>query len=226
MSSDTPPSRAPSPRYLHRVGRAIARGVGKPRVWLLFLAVAGGWPIARAVLTPLPPPLPVYGTLPEFLLTDQFGEARGAGDLRGRVWVAGFVFTRCPTTCPVLTSTMLEIQRRAKHLGSSFRLVSISVDPARDTPEVLAAYARASHARQDSWSFLTGDPAAIRRLVVQDFKLALDDAAPGSPEPILHSTRLVLVDQKLGIRGYYDSTDPAAIDVLLRDAGMLANRGR
>jgi protein SCO1/2 len=187
--------------------------------------VAGGWPIARAVLTPLPPPLPLYSTLPEFLLTDQFGEPRGAGDLRGRVWVAGFVFTRCPSTCPVVTATMLDVQRRAKHLGNSFRLVSISVDPAHDTPERLAEYAQASHVRPQSWFFLTGDPDVIRRLVVKDFKLALDDAPPDSVEPILHSTRLVLVDQKMGIRGYYDSTDPAAMDNLLRDAGLLANRG-
>lgn len=227
MPPDTPvPPHAESPRPLDRVGQALYRLVGRPVFWLLFLALAGGWPIARAILTPLPPPLPVYSTLPEFLLTDQFGEPRGAGDLRGRVWVAGFVFTRCPTTCPILTATMLDVQRRAKHLGNAFRLVSISVDPAHDTPEVLAEYARVRQVRQQSWFFLTGDPAAIRQLVGKDFKLALGDAPADSPETILHSTHLVLVDQKLGIRGYYDSTDPAAIDVLLRDAGMLANRGR
>ena len=86
----------------------------------------------RTVSIRLPPPLPVISRVPNFQLTDQYGQPHGSDQLRGRVWVANFVFTRCPTICPELTRQMGKVQHRARGLGDAFRLVSFSVDPEHD----------------------------------------------------------------------------------------------
>ena len=206
-------------------GELVRRLVGRPAFWITFVGILVALPILRAVLTPLPPKLPVIETLPAFELTDQHGDPRGSEDLRGKVWVAGFIFTRCTTVCPVLTTVMTDVQHRAKNLGETFRLVSITVVPEHDTPEVLQEYADAHHARTHSWAFLTGPPATVRELVAHGFKVASGGSESGNVEDVFHDTHLVLVDQSLRVRGFYDSNDPKAVDRLLRDAGLLANRG-
>jgi protein SCO1/2 len=217
--SGAPP--APPGREDDRLGRLV----GRWWFWVAFVLVAFSWPIVRAVTTELPPPLPVLATVPEFTLTSQHGKPFGSEDLRGRVWLAGFVFTRCPTVCPALTTHMVGIQRRARHLQDAFYLVSFSVDPDYDTPEVLAEYARLMRAKDANWAFLTGPTADMQRVVKDGMKIAMEGAGPDAkPEEVVHGTYLVLVDQQLRIRGYYDSSDPERVDQLLRDAGMLANR--
>ena len=169
------------------------------------------------------PELPTLGQVPAFELSNQEGKRVAESTLRGSVWVAAFMFTRCPTICPRITRRMRGLQERAAQTGTSLRLVSISVDPDNDTPEVLREYARRFSADTRSWSFLTGDFASIQKIAVDGFKLALEGRADaGAPDlGILHGSHLVLVDRELRIRGYYRTEEDAATDALLADAKRL-----
>jgi len=166
---------------------------------------------------PPSPGLPGYAIVPSFTLIDQTGQAFSSTRLIGEVWIADFIFTSCAGTCPQMTEKMRFLQRR---LPAGIRLVSISVDPIRDTPTVLAEYARRAGAENGRRHFLTGSPETIEKLVQQGFRLSY--AEGGDPkEPITHSVRLVLVDRDGKIRRYYDSTDPKAIEQLIQEATQL-----
>ena len=179
------------------------------------VAALGGWFVLRG----RPGPLPILGTVPDFSLAERGGSAVRAADLAGHVWIADFIFTRCPDFCPALTARMAGLQKVVPAGGDPVRLVSFSVDPAHDTPEVLREYA--SRAGADAgWLFLTGPRDALATLLRDGFKVAY--AADGPPtSPITHSDRFVLVDRELRIRGYYHGTDPADIARLARDATAL-----
>jgi protein SCO1/2 len=164
-----------------------------------------------------PEPLPVLGQLPGFSLVNRDGRTIGLQDLAGTPWVADFVFTRCPASCPMMSARMARLNRSLPP-ELKVRLVSISVDPEYDTPEILERYARKFQA-PERWLFLTGGREDIRRLCVEGFKLGLDmEPGPGvGPEPILHSTRFVLVDGEGRIRGYYEAFDEASTEKLRKD---------
>jgi protein SCO1 len=169
------------------------------------------------------PSLPVMGALPAFTLTDKSGATVTLASLAGRPWIADLVFTRCQLSCPRMTERMASLGSR---LAPGVRRVSVSVDPAHDTPAVLAAYAKLHKAESPDWLFLTGDEAQMRRLAVEGFKLGVAPADPTDPraaqEPVTHSTRFVLVDAQGRVRGWYDAFDEGALGKLLRDAAWLA----
>ncbi|HXG50240.1 MAG TPA: SCO family protein [candidate division Zixibacteria bacterium] len=160
-----------------------------------------------------------YGAVPDFRLTERSGRAVGLGDLRGAVWVADFIYTSCTDTCPLQTAQMARLQRELRDFPG-VRLVSISVDPEKDSPAVLSAYADRYRADASRWLFLTGERSEIVRLVQNGFRLSAVAAADDGV--ILHSPRFVLVDREARIRGYYDSRDPEALKRLLNDLGRLA----
>ena len=137
--------------------------------------------------------------LPISNLTERSGQEIQLAHLRGKVWVADFIFTYCAGPCPQMTQQMATLQRDwAKENG--VRMVSISVDPQRDTPTRLQEYATEHGALPERWLFLTGEMSGIQKLAVGGFKL-------GSVEdPILHSTKFALVDRVGNIRGYYEGT--------------------
>lgn len=161
-------------------------------------------------------PLPMFGIVPEFSLVDQRGEPFGSSQLIGHPWIADFIFTRCAGQCLGMAVRMQEVQAQLPS-ESEVRLVSFSVDPEYDTPEVLARYAVEHGAQFGRWVFLTGERSTIYQLSVEGFRLGVAEGAPSDAEPILHSTRLVLVDADGRIRGYYDATEPPAVDRLLQD---------
>ena len=174
--------------------------------------------------------IPPIKELPEFQLTAADGGAFGKRDLRGRVWLAGFIFTRCPGPCLTLTSSMADWQRRTAGMDG-VGLLSLTVDPQYDTPEVLAAYAADAGARPGKWRFLTGEPARQLELIRKGFMLTVaeqqDPELIESEGAIIHSTRLVLVDQNAMIRGYYDTASPEAMDKLMGDIEhLLAEYGQ
>lgn len=162
--------------------------------------------------------LPMETRVPVFMLTDEAGRPFFSDSLSGKVWIADFIFTSCAGTCPQMTAQMQKLQRS---LPDEVHLVSISVDPARDTPELLARYAQKAQANPERWHFLTGEPALIRNLVQNSFLLSVADGG-SVQEPIVHSIRFVLVDTQGIIRGYYDGQDAQAVDQLVKDAQMLA----
>lgn len=183
------------------------------------LALAGLVATAAGLHRHRPPPadLPDLGTVPGFTLVERSGKPLVLDDLRGRPWVAGFVFTRCGGICPVMTARMKELRTAEPDLD----LVSFSVDPEHDTPPVLAEYAR-QHGLTGPWWLATGTTAALHALARDGFHLAAAAVPPEEQQaqgdgPFLHSSRLVLVDREARIRGYYDSAEPAALAALRRD---------
>lgn len=186
--------------------RAAAR-----QLWIGLLAAA-------AVGCGMPEGLPVWAELPDFTLADQDAQSFGSEQLHGQVWVADFVFTRCPSRCPMLTRKMADVQRKIGERGwDDVRLVSISVDPEYDTPERLAEYADRHGADGSSWRFLTGPRAEVWQLSVDGFKLPVAETEDTGNGPILHSNKFVLADRAGRIRGYYDALVDDDLAKLLDD---------
>ncbi len=167
------------------------------------------------------PDLPRLGPAPDFTLVSEQGKTVSCADYAGSVWIADFVFTRCGGSCPILSAKMAALSERTRDVPS-IRYVSFGVDPEHDTPEVLAEYGRKLGADPARWSFLHGTRPVVRALIKDGFRLAIEDAAADSVEPILHSTRFVLVDGDGTIRGYYDGMEQPPVDVLEKDARALA----
>jgi protein SCO1/2 len=165
------------------------------------------------------PPIPELASVPEFRLVDQSGAPFGSAELRGKIWVANFVFTTCPTVCPLLTTQMRNVQQRVG-AQPNVRFVSFSVDPTRDTPEVLRAYAATHDADLSTWHFLTGETEAVRSAVVDGMRVGMGER--GADGDILHGTHFVLVDGNARIRGYYRN-DRDGMDGLVRDVARLAS---
>ncbi len=203
-----------------------ARLTGSWVFWVLLLSSAFAMPIIRSVTRELPAAPTVYGEVPAFEFIRQDGSTLSRDDLRGKIWVANFIFTSCSDVCPGLSSRMREIQNRMDKMGDAVHLVSFSVDPARDTPEKLQKYAARFQARPDMWSFVTGDMEAIQSVVEDGFKLGLEatEVEDTGFFNIVHGERFVLVDQLGQIRGYFRANDEE-IQRLLNTAGQLGNMG-
>jgi protein SCO1/2 len=178
----------------------------------------------------------VYGTVPPFSLIERSGRRVTREDLRGRVWVVNFIYTECTDTCPTQTAEVAGLQQEFRD-ASELTLVSITVDPAHDTPEVLRRYAERFRA-SDRWWFLTGPRQEIYCLALDGFRLAVAEpgvtdrpvcstsasrrlpqqafrlgpaaawASHGSKSLVMHSPRVVVVDRWLRIRAYHVATDP------------------
>ena len=206
--------------------RTRTGGISKPIYFGIFLAVilvAVKWFFGTGWQKP-DFEIPVYGEVPGFELTDQTGSFLKNKDLQGKVWIAGFFFTRCAGPCPLLTGQMKIIG--SKFQGNpGFRMVSFSVDPETDTPQVLSKYAEKYEADPKLWYFLTGSREQIYTLTESGFRLGVRDI----PEPereapdqtVQHSTKLVLVDSLGRIRGYYDSESQGALDRLSKNVQKL-----
>lgn len=162
-------------------------------------------------------PLPSYGTIPSFELVNQDAQPFGSRQLAGKIWIADFIFTSCPGPCPIISTRMSELQRPL--VKSDVHLVSFSVDPEKDTPEVLRVYADKLRKEPLRWDFLTGARAAIYSLSRDGFKLGISD--DGDSQTPVHSTRFVLVDRHGTIRGYYDALAADGVTKLLADTNHL-----
>lgn len=176
-------------------------------LWLLLLVVVG---CAKP-----PAELRDLGEVPAFALTDQRNQPFGSKDLLGKVWVANFLFTSCPTACPPLAHATSLLQGHLKEAGVG-QIVTISVDPMTDTPEVLTNFGKKYNADFAIWHFLTGDYDAMEKLVVEGFFQPLQRAdkqpgstAPEAPTPLdtAHSVRFVLIDQRGHMRGLFDKDE-------------------
>ena len=200
--------------------------------WIIFIALGFAYPIYRSVNRELPPELPRLYKVPEFRLTDSFGKPFSNKDLDGKVYMASFMFTSCPTTCPGLIERMKVAQKRLKGLGQKVALLSISVDPDYDTPEILHKYARRNKANPYVWKFLTGSRQELQSLLIDGYKVPMGEkeaveGVVGTEKvtlmDIVHSEKLVLVDEEGMIRGYY-STDTHGMNKMMIDVGLLVNR--
>jgi protein SCO1/2 len=195
------------------------------------MLVMFSYPVYRSLHRVLPPPLPVYYQVPEFSLTNEFKKPFGTKDLQGKYYIANFMFTSCPSTCPALMEKMDVIQKRIRGLGTKAAIVTFTVDPTTDTPEVLYKFARKRNSNPYIWNFLTGSQAEMRKIVIDGFKVPLGnkeqvekvvDNSKLTLFDIAHSEKVVLVDEKGQIRGYY-GTDKIEMDRLMIDMGLLVN---
>lgn len=202
--------------------RGVERGVWLGLSAVVVIVVGVGLWSMRGHATPEAPP--VISPVPAFTLVERSGRTLARDDLTGQPWVADFIFTRCSGMCPALSARMAEVRRKMRAAGLQARLVSFSVDPTHDTPEVLRDYA-GHYDAGDAWLFVTGDRDALYDLISQGFRLSVADRTPGAAadtgELITHSDRFVLVDADGNIRGYYHGMDADAVPKLLRDLAAI-----
>jgi protein SCO1/2 len=156
-------------------------------------------------------PLPVYAEVPEFSLNDETGATFGRENLLGKVWVADFIFTRCAGICPLMSAHTQKLQKDMPFA----HFVSFTTDPAYDSPQVLAAYAKNYGAEPGRWVFLTGAKETLDRIAVA-FKMNKLD------EPMMHSGSFVLIDREGKVRGFYNSDDTERLSALRKDALALS----
>ena len=165
-----------------------------------------------------------FGAVPQFSLTERDGRQVTLSDLKGKISIINFIYTNCPDTCPIQSAQMRQIQDDFKS-EKDLRLVSITVDPARDTPPVLSEYAKRFSADPGRWLFLTGEKQTIYKFAQEGFHLGAieipHEKRPESGATHTHSPRFVLVDRKAQIRGYYVSTDPEGMKRFQQDLKIL-----
>jgi protein SCO1 len=166
--------------------------------------------------------LPHLFEVPNARLVAETGKPVQLADNRGYVTVYDFIFTNCAGACPIMSGALRRITTKLPK-DRPVRFVSISVDPARDTPAVLADYARKVR-NDDRWTFLTGDRDTIIHLSVDGFKLAAGGSATPAPgaEPLLHSEKFAIADKDGWIREYYGALEDDAVDHVVRSVKDLA----
>ncbi|MBI2601632.1 MAG: SCO family protein [Deltaproteobacteria bacterium] len=155
-----------------------------------------------------------HGKISSLSLVNQKGEPFNLENMRDKILVINFFFTSCQGPCPIMSQKMAELQESFVN-ASEVNLISITVDPDTDSPEVLLQYAENYHALPDKWSFLTGDEANIVAFAQDQLKVGMGEHAD------LHSTKLILIDQKMTIRGYYDSHNDKDMTKLKKDVQRL-----
>jgi len=217
------------------VGRTTSSSTISGRKLLIGLLVIFLFAVVPAVIVPTlvcredAVKLPDLGMVPAFALTDERDLVFTEEGLRGHPTIVNFVFTRCDTICPIVSAKMEKVQERlSDRRAESIKLVSISVDPAYDTPAKLAAYAVRFNARPDKWRFLTGSVDKVRALVEGPFMNSMinEGVTPSGAPAISHNGYFVLVDGNLMIRGVYDSNDVKKLDEMMRHARYLARTTR
>jgi len=165
-----------------------------------------------------PAPLPVLGQVGAFALTNQLGQPVSGEALKGKIWVADIIFTRCPGPCLLMTRSLAAVQGRLA-AGEQVRLVSLTADPEHDTVAVLRDYGERFGADAARWQFLTGPKAELYRFAMNELKLTAEEIDPAKRENLndlyIHSTTLVLVDGAGRVRGFFDGTDEAVSERLL-----------
>lgn len=166
-------------------------------------------------------PLPTLYAAPSFSLTDQNGQTFDNDDVRDKVWIAMVFFTECPGICPAMTSRLAEVQKAIA--SPDVRMVSFSLDPEKDTPEVMKLYAERFSTDQSRWFFLTG-PKDTMYEIARGLKLAAQPAQGGNP--IVHTQKVLLIDQSAQVRGIYDTNDDDSMNALARDAQRLISETR
>ncbi len=199
-----------------------------PWFWVAIVLAAFSIPVARTYLRAhSAPAVGVLWQMPDWSLTDQNGHAFGARELRGRVYIANFIFTTCALECPRLTREMGHLAPDVARFGDRVHLVSISVDPVNDTPERLREYMARYHADPNRWTFVTGTEDAVMRAVTAGFRVGVEQPARNAdgtfnPVDLAHSNRFALVDARGRLRATY-LADPDGVRDLMRDLATVVD---
>lgn len=202
-------------------------GLGFTALTLLFAFLVVSWRLQ--VRSGKPPP--VYGRVADFTLTNQNGQAISLSSLRGQVWVADVIFTRCAGPCLKMSRQMKQLQQ-AMPQSSQVKLVTLTTDPDFDTPHVLNNYAQRFGADSNRWFFLTGTKSALMALETGSLKLTAIEKKPEEREtPVdlfIHSTIFVIVDKQGQLRGIFETSgegiDPEQVKAQILDAAERLER--
>ena len=159
-------------------------------------------------------PLPILGEIPSFELIDNYGEPFTEENIGGKIWVADLIFTTCAGPCPIMSTEMKSVHK-AYLENEKIRMVTITVNPDYDSPEVLTEYGKRYNADFTKWHFLTGVYEKIQNLIANGFKMG------DIEEIVFHSTRFALIDPKMNIRGYYMGTESEDVKKLMGDIKKL-----
>ena len=157
--------------------------------------------------------------LPPFSFTDQDGKTITEKDIEGKVVIADYIFTRCQTICPKMSSNLESVQRAFAD-NPNVVLLSHTVDPEYDTVQVLNSYAKLHGALSGKWHFLTGEKEKLYKQASEGYKIVASEEANG-PDAFVHSDRIVLLDRNGFIRGYYNGTDSMQIDTLILETKIV-----
>ena len=197
----------------------------RPVLWVSLLGVVIAGLVVYRLVAPrdsLKVELPVLSTVPAFSFVDQAGAPFTAQSLEGKVWVANFIFTRCPNICPKFTAKMGTLQDKSNAQVPALSLVSFTVDPENDTPEVLTAYGEKHHADFTRWHFVRGDRPALEKVIREGMMQPMDMGDGKDLNSVVHGSYFALIDGKLRVRGVYRFTEQGSVDEVLRDAKLLA----
>jgi len=187
--------------------------------------------------------LPVLGSIPQFTLTNQDAKPFTDSDMKGRIWIADFIFTSCGGACPLMTERMKKnVQSSIEEMAFGkedfpVRIVSFSVDPERDTPERLTEYSKDHGANLKYWVFLTGPLQDVTKTVVQGFKISMGKVPSATPAPgtekmpsedeiweVVHGEQFMLIDDQGRIRGYYSSEGTGLRKLLADLRGLIKGK--
>ena len=209
-----PPAGEGSPLPRDAAQTSAAQKALTTTLWMVLALVFVGVVVGK--LVPRHAQMPVLFAAPRFALTDQDARPFSAADLRGKPYICDFIFTTCGSSCPLMTQKMAKLQRETP---AGVGLVSFTVNPERDTPAALKAYAARYNADGQRWKFLTGTPDQMRQ-TIRDMNIGVQPA--NGQDPILHSQKFLLVDGDGNVRGDYNSEDPQAMQKLAADAKWIA----
>ena len=169
----------------------------------------------------------IWHKVANITLTNQLGKQVSLDDLKGRIIVADFFFTRCPTICPYLTKNMkglqdaLKLRDAGRQVDTSFvHFLSFSIDPVRDSVEVIKKYADKYGVNHDVWWLLTGPKKQIYDFILDELKLPVEDGGTVDSN-FIHTDRFVLLDRERIVRGYYKGLDTASLSKLAEDLTLL-----
>ena len=155
-----------------------------------------------------------------FKLQNQFGREVGLQDLEGRIVIADFFFTSCPSICPTLTRNMKKLQTAFKKTDSLVRFVSFTVDPERDSVVRIKAYGDKFGIDHDTWWMLTGNRNEIYDIALNEFKASI--ASNGNIDTgFIHTENFFLLDKDKVVRGWYNGLDSTNLDKLIKDVVLL-----
>lgn len=206
-----------------RNGNWIENLIRSKLFWMFFITFGFSFPIYKSINRVLPPELPIIAQVPQYELISENGQRFGSRDLQGKVYLANFVFSRCPSVCPKILGELEKIQKRVRGTGHKVSIVTFTVDPDFDNEKVLFDLARKRKANPYVWTFLTGsDKEAMFKLYRDGFKVGVEQS-PKNLFDIAHSEKIVLVDQNNRVRGYY-GFEENNINQLMIDVGLLINR--
>ena len=162
----------------------------------------------------------VWHKIKPFKLKNQFGKEVGLDDLNGKIVVANFFFTSCPSICPKLTRNMKRLQDAFKKTDTIVRFVSFTVDPERDSVQKIKAYGDKFSIDHDTWWMLTGDRKVIYDVALNEFKASI--ASEGNIDTgFIHTEKFFLLDRDKVVRGWYNGLDSVNLGKLIKDVVLL-----